>query len=183
MSRAALTVIVIVALGPLFVASRLISAANSSGVALTGQVSSEKEGPMEGVVMGAKKDGSTITIDVVSDDKGRYSFASSKMEPGHYSVKIRAIGYDLDGPASVEIAPGKTATADIKLRPAKNLAAQSMSTDRIVRLNPKNGEATEYLLPRETNIRRVFVDDSTTPVTFWVGSNHGASIIKLEPLD
>jgi hypothetical protein len=31
------------------------------------------------------------------------------------------------------------------------------------------------------NIRRVFVDN-TTPV-FWVGSNHGASIIKVEPLD
>jgi streptogramin lyase len=59
----------------------------------------------------------------------------------------------------------------------------SMSTDRVVRLNPANGEFTEYLLPRETNIRRVFVDNSTTPVTFWVGSNHGASIIKLEPLD
>jgi hypothetical protein len=29
----------------------------------------------------------------------------------------------------------------------------------------------------------VFVDNSTTPVTFWVGSNHGASIIKLEPMD
>ena len=36
---------------------------------------------------------------------------------------------------------------------------------------------------REAFIRRVFVDSSTTPVTFWVGSNHGASIIKLEPLD
>jgi streptogramin lyase len=59
----------------------------------------------------------------------------------------------------------------------------SMSTDRIVRLNPETGEFIEYLLPRETNIRRVFVDNSTTPVTFWVGSNHGASIIKLEPLD
>jgi hypothetical protein len=29
----------------------------------------------------------------------------------------------------------------------------------------------------------VFVDNSTSPVTFWIGSNHGASIIKLEPLD
>jgi len=29
----------------------------------------------------------------------------------------------------------------------------------------------------------VFVDNSATPVGFWVGSNHGASIIKLEPLD
>jgi hypothetical protein len=25
------------------------------------------------------------------------------------------------------------------------------------------------------------VDDSTTPQTFWVGNNEGASIIKLEP--
>jgi hypothetical protein len=29
----------------------------------------------------------------------------------------------------------------------------------------------------------VFVDDSTNPVTFWAGNNHGAEIIKLEPLD
>jgi streptogramin lyase len=59
----------------------------------------------------------------------------------------------------------------------------SMITDRILRLDPKSGQFTEYMLPRPTNIRRVFVDSSTTPVTFWVGSNHGASIIKLEPLD
>jgi streptogramin lyase len=59
----------------------------------------------------------------------------------------------------------------------------SMSTDRVLRLNPGSGELTEYLLPRSTNIRRVFADNSTTPVTFWVGNNHGASIIKLEPLD
>jgi hypothetical protein len=58
-----------------------------------------------------------------------------------------------------------------------------MLNDRVVRLNTKTGDATEYLLPRTTNIRRVFVDNSTTPVTFWVGSNHGASIVKLEPLD
>jgi len=29
----------------------------------------------------------------------------------------------------------------------------------------------------------VFVDNRTRPVTFWVGSNHGASIIRLTPLD
>jgi len=59
----------------------------------------------------------------------------------------------------------------------------SMLSDRILRLDPKTGQFTEYLLPKSTNIRRVFVDSSTTPVTFWTGSNHGASIIKLEPLD
>jgi streptogramin lyase len=58
-----------------------------------------------------------------------------------------------------------------------------MSTDRVVRLDPKTGQTTEYLMPRSTNIRRVFVDNSTTPVTLWTGSNHGASIVKVEPLD
>ena len=59
----------------------------------------------------------------------------------------------------------------------------SMLNDRISRLNPKTGEFVEYLLPRTTNVRRVFVDNSTSPVSFWAGSNHGASIIKLDPLD
>jgi len=56
-------------------------------------------------------------------------------------------------------------------------------SDRILHLDPKSGTFVEYLLPRSTNVRRVFVDNRTTPVTFWVGNNHGASIIKLEPLD
>ena len=55
--------------------------------------------------------------------------------------------------------------------------------DRILRLDPRTGRTIEYLLPRQTNVRRVFVDNQTTPVTFWVGNNHGASIVKLEPLD
>ncbi len=55
--------------------------------------------------------------------------------------------------------------------------------DRIVRLDPKTGTFTEYLMPGHTNVRRVWVDNKTTPVTFWVGSNHAASIVKLEPLD
>jgi hypothetical protein len=58
-----------------------------------------------------------------------------------------------------------------------------MNADRILRISTESGEITAYPLPHATNIRRVFVDNSTTPVTFWVGSNHGASIIKLEPLD
>jgi streptogramin lyase len=58
-----------------------------------------------------------------------------------------------------------------------------MASDRILRFDPKSGRSIEYLLPRPTNVRRVFVDDSTNPVTFWVGNNHGAEIIKLEPLD
>jgi len=58
-----------------------------------------------------------------------------------------------------------------------------MTTDRIVRLDPRTGQAVEYPLPRDTNMRRAFVDNTTNPPTFWVGSNHGASIVRVEPLD
>jgi streptogramin lyase len=61
--------------------------------------------------------------------------------------------------------------------------AGGMSNDHIVRINIKTNEATDYLLPRMTNVRRVNVDNSTSPPTFWVGNNLGASIIKLEPLE
>ena len=58
-----------------------------------------------------------------------------------------------------------------------------MNSDRVVRLDPRTGQTTEYPLPKFTNIRKVYVDNSTTPVTFWAGSNHGASIMRVEPLD
>jgi len=58
-----------------------------------------------------------------------------------------------------------------------------MNSDTIMRIDTRTGQSVSYLLPMSTNVRRVFVDNSTTPVTFWVGNNHGASIVKLEPLD
>lgn len=72
---------------------------------------------------------------------------------------------------------------DVYLDKNGDLWSGSMSSDRVLRFNPVTGQSVEYLLPRQTNIRRVFVDNSTTPPTFWVGNNHHAAIIKLEPLD
>ena len=59
----------------------------------------------------------------------------------------------------------------------------SMSSDRVLRLDPKSGQYTEYLMPRFTNIRRMFVDNSGPKPVLWIGNNHGASIVKVEPLD
>jgi streptogramin lyase len=59
----------------------------------------------------------------------------------------------------------------------------TMHTDRVVRLDPKTGNTVQYLMPSDTNMRTVFVDNSTTPTTFWVGSNHDHRIVKVEPLD
>jgi len=72
---------------------------------------------------------------------------------------------------------------DVFLDKNGELWSGSMFSDRVLRFDPTTGQSVEYLLPRQTNIRRVFVDDSTTPVAFWAGNNHGAAIIKLEPLD
>jgi virginiamycin B lyase len=72
---------------------------------------------------------------------------------------------------------------DVYLDRNGELWSGSMSDDRVLRFNPQTGNSVEYLLPRQTNIRRVFIDDSTTPVTFWAGNNHHAAIIRIEPLD
>jgi len=76
-----------------------------------------------------------------------------------------------------------SAPYDVVLDKNENAWTGSMVTDQVTRLNTATGEMVDYLLPRSTNIRRVFVDNSTTPVSFWVGSNDGASIVKVEPLE
>src|SRR5262249_54072675 len=91
----------------------IFAAQAQAPAALTGQVSSAAEGPMEGVVVSAKRDGSTLTISVVSDNTGKFSFPASKLEPGRYSLAIRAVGYDLVGQKKTEVAAGSTnASAD-----------------------------------------------------------------------
>jgi virginiamycin B lyase len=95
-----------------------------NAVALSGAVASAKEGPMEGVVVSARKDGSTITVSVVTDDKGHFSFPASRLDPGHYAIGIRATGYDLDGPKDATIAAGLEDKIDVTLKPARNLSAQ-----------------------------------------------------------
>jgi virginiamycin B lyase len=57
------------------------------------------------------------------------------------------------------------------------------ASDRLGRLDPKTGEWVNYPLPRYSNLRRVFVDDRTSPVKVWAGNDHEAVVMKLEPLD
>jgi streptogramin lyase len=69
--------------------------------------------------------------------------------------------------------------------PAKNgeVWTGSMHTDLVTRLDTKTDQMVQYLLPRTTNIRRVFVEETGPRPVLWVGSNHGASIVRVEPLD
>jgi hypothetical protein len=38
-------------------------------------------------------------------------------------------------------------------------------------------------MPSDTNMRTVYVDNSTTPVSLWVGSNHDHALVHVQPLD
>ena len=117
-------------LGAIFCVGVYVAAAHAQvqaqvpQAALAGQVSSAAEGAMEGVLISAKRSGSTVTTTVVSDSKGHFSFPASRLEPGRYTLTTRAVGYDLEGPKVAEIAAGQSATADIKLRPTRNLPKQ-----------------------------------------------------------
>src|SRR2546425_3724777 len=103
----------------------VIDAVRAEGqAALTGIVSSEAEGKMEGVVVTAHRPGSIVQVSVTTDAEGRYSFPRDRLEPGEYALSIRAVGYDIDSPAKATVANGKAATADMKLKTTKNLAGQ-----------------------------------------------------------
>ena len=95
-----------------------------TGVALTGKVTSTQEPTMEGVLVSAKRDGSTVTTTVVTNAQGVYSFPAEKLAPGHYTLAIRAAGYKLDGPKAVDVASGSTATAYLTLAKTNALANQ-----------------------------------------------------------
>ena len=116
-----------------------------SAAALTGKVGSAAEPVMEGVVVSAKKDGSTITVSVVTDDRGQYSFPAARLEPGHYTLSARAIGYDLDGPKAADVTAGQAALADIKLKPTRNLSSQLTNAEWMMSM-PGSDEQKAFLL-------------------------------------
>lgn len=76
-----------------------------------------------------------------------------------------------------------TSPYDAALDKEGKVWSATMSSDRVQRLDPATGKVIEYLLPRQTNIRRIFIDNSTRHPTFWAGNNHHAAIIKLELTD
>src|SRR5260221_5944959 len=112
--------------------------------ALTGRVSSAEEGAMEGVVVSAKKAGSTVTVSVVSDDRGRFAFPSSKLGSGSYSLKIRATGYELEAPSSVEITLALPVAVDLKLRKVRDITPQLTNAEWIASF-PGSAEQKKFL--------------------------------------
>src|SRR5258705_7287996 len=99
---------------------------------------------MEAVVVTAKKDGTTISTTVVSDDKGRYASPANRLDPGHYTIKIRATGYIPAARMAADVASGKTASVDLKLAKTDNLAPQMTSAEWLASM-PGTDEQKAFL--------------------------------------
>jgi len=125
---AAVTAIVIT---PFRAAPSRLEAQAAAPAAISGVVSSQEEGKMEGVLVTARREGANFTVSVVSDGTGRYSFPVSHVEPGKYAITIRATGYDLTDSSPVEVAAGTSATRDLKLQKTKDLLSQLTSVDLV----------------------------------------------------
>lgn len=111
--------------------------AASADAALSGVVTSPLGRPMEGVVVGATRAGSTIALDVVSNREGEYRFPASRLGPGRYHLEIRAIGYALAGPADVTVRPGKPTTANLSLKTVRDIDDQMTNSDWLISMPGK----------------------------------------------
>jgi len=111
---------------------------------LSGKVSSAEEGMMEGVLVSAKKEGSTVTQTVVSNEKGEFSFPAGKIEPGKYNITIRAGGYALVGPKTVDVT-ASGASADVKLAKARNLAGMISNAEWLTSV-PGSDQQKQFLI-------------------------------------
>jgi hypothetical protein len=115
----------------LFTGPLLASTQAQTAGTFSGQVSSTEEGAMEGVLVSAKREGSHFTTTVVSNDKGQFSFPAAKLEPGKYTITIRAAGYTLAGPKTVDVG-ADGAAADIKLTRAKSPISQLSNAEWLI---------------------------------------------------
>jgi virginiamycin B lyase len=106
-----------------------VGPAPAADSALAGQVSSLEESAMEGVLVSAQREGSTIRTTVVTDAQGRYAFPPGRLATGNYKISIRAVGYELDGGGTAAVDGDKVTSHDLKLKKTGNLAAQLTNSD------------------------------------------------------
>ena len=112
---------------------------------LSGEVTSVEEGAMEGVIVSARKDGTSITISVVTDEHGRYRFPPGRLQAGHYALSTRAAGFDLDGPTAADVASGAPGRVDLKLRKTRNLSKQLTNAEWMMSMSGSDDDKLQLI--------------------------------------
>ena len=80
--------------------------------------------------------------------------------------------------------PGKYGSPyDAQIDKAGWVWTDNMMNDLVTRIDTKTGAAVQYLMPVETNGRRIAVDDYGAKPGLWIGANHTAMVMHVEPLD
>jgi streptogramin lyase len=117
----------------LIIASTGFCLAANENTSLGGKVGSQTEGAMEGVLIGAKKAGTAVGVWVVSNARGEYAFPRERLTPGKYTIRARAVGYELPQ-TSVEVA-GEPTRLNLELLPVARkmkLAAQLSNAELLM---------------------------------------------------
>src|SRR5437762_10155893 len=120
-------------------------AQSASVAALTRRVSSQEEGAMEGVLVSAKRTGSKVTVTVISNQQGQYSFPAARLEPGQYSLRIRAVGYELEDPRPVEVNAQTSTTLDLKLRKTQDVSRQLSNGEWLMSMTGTEEQKQNFL--------------------------------------
>jgi len=130
----------------LALASGYPAMAQGHAVALTGTVSSAQEGKMEGVVVSAKRPGSTMMVSVSTNAQGQYSFPADRLSPGTYDITMRAVGYTLK-PTTATIKGGAATQVDLKLgkAPQDVLALQMTNSEWMLSAPGTPGQKIAFL--------------------------------------
>jgi virginiamycin B lyase len=139
--------------------------------ALSGVVTSDAEGHMEGVLVTARAEGANMTVTVISDEQGRYAFPPGKLQPGKYTLDIRAVGYQLATPAAAEIRPDKPGHVDIKLAKTKDVSSQLTGAEWMTSL-PGNEKEKRALFHCDQCHSLDKVAKSTYEADGWVVTLH-----------
>src|SRR3989441_4177043 len=145
MMRLRFWVLILVALAIWGTSSRRTEAQSASTPTLTGRVTSQEEGAMEGVLVSAKRAGSKVAVTVVSNEQGQYSFPRARLEPGQYSIRIRAVGYELADPRPVEVNAQTSTPLDLKLRKTQDVSRQLSNGEWLMSMTGTEEQKQNFL--------------------------------------
>jgi len=125
--------------------------AQAADVVLSGTISSAAGQKLEGATVSAKREGTTITTSVYTDESGNYYFPA--LEAGKYNIWAQALGFETT-----------KSTADLAATKKANLTLAAM-TDPERRIRQLPAELLVAALPEDTSedarIKKVFTNQCT----------------------
>jgi virginiamycin B lyase len=85
-----------------------------SGATITGTVKGVDDAPFQGAFVQAQNTKTKITVNVLSDNQGRYRV--EKLPAGEYKLTIRAVGFSIDPRTGVNLTADQNASFDFALQ-------------------------------------------------------------------